>query len=264
LQVSHEDCQVLSGDGCRVTAPKRTEAPRTLGRMEGAVTRLFTKSAVVSQSRWLSERFHLVTLSGDALRGVRWSPGDKIQVAVGGWAYRTYTPLSWDPAVGHTQLLVFSHGEGPGAAWGKALQVGDSCALFGPRNSVDLDSLERPALLFGDETSFAVSHALRSTSAGLGQVRPVYEVASKKTAQSVLVQLGITDFDLVERTADDSHLEEVERIVLEHVQARSITSCALTGKASSIQRLNKQLRARGLAGKIRTRAYWSPGKQGLD
>ena len=38
--------------------------------------------------------------------------------------------------------------------------------MFGPRSSLDLQRLDRPALLFGDETSFGLAHALRFTQAG--------------------------------------------------------------------------------------------------
>lgn len=235
------------------------------GRLEYALTRLFMKSATVHECRILDERFRLVTLKGEALRGVAWSPGQKVQVALGGWAYRTYTPLSWDAGVGSTQLLLFLHGESPASAWGHALKEGDTCTLFGPRDSLDLHALDRPALLFGDETSFGLAHALRFTPLGAKGVRWVFEVSSKEVAANILAELGIADAELIERTPNDAHLSEVEAIVVAQVQAHALQSCALSGKASSIQRLNKQLRSLGLASRqLRTRAYWAPGKVGLD
>lgn len=88
------------------------------GRIAGALTRTFMRSATIRESHVLDERFRLVTLSGDSLRGVRWTPGQKVQVSLGGWVYRTYTPLRWDAVHGSTQLLLFLHGEAPGAVWG--------------------------------------------------------------------------------------------------------------------------------------------------
>jgi ferric-chelate reductase (NADPH) len=247
-----------------------TTGPVKPGRIETAVARMFMKSATVREYRVLTDQFRLVTLRGAGLRGVSWSPGQKIQIAMGGWAYRTYTPLSWDAERGETQLLVFLHGDGahastPGTSWGRALKEGDDCTLFGPRGSVDLDGLDRPALVFGDETSFGLAYALRHTAKGADGVRLVFEVNEKHAARTVLSELGLADADVVERTPDDAHASEVERIVVERVQALSLTSCALTGKAASIQRLNKRLRALGLtSGQVRTRAYWAPGKVGLD
>lgn len=178
--------------------------------------RFFTKSARVRESRLLEERLRLVVLGDESLRGARWTPGDKVQVALGGWAFRTYTPMSWDANTGSTQLLVFLHGEAPGAAWGRSLRVGDSCALFGPRDSLDLNALGRPALVFGDETSFALAHAMRFTPRGAADVRMVFEVTDEKVAQSVLGYLGITNVDLIERRSDESHLSEIERVAVDH------------------------------------------------
>lgn len=242
-----------------------TGAARSPSGIEGAITRIFMKSATVSECRVLGEQFRLVTLSGDALRGVKWTPGQKIQVALGSWAYRTFTPLSWDAEHGSTQLLLFLHGEAPAAAWGQALKVGDSCTLFGPRDSLDLSALDRPALVFGDETSFGLAHALRFTPKGAEGVRTLFEVSSKEVAQGILEHLGIVDAEVIERRSDDAHLNEIERVAVDQLQARAIQSWALSGKASSIQRLSKRLRALGVSrGRIRTRAYWAPGKVGLD
>src|SRR5688572_30055059 len=96
-----------------------TPTRRPTSAVESALTRLFTKSATVREVRVLDDHFRLVTLGGEALEGVRWSPGQKLQVALGGWAFRTYTPLSWDAAEGSTQLLLFLHGESPGSDWGQ-------------------------------------------------------------------------------------------------------------------------------------------------
>lgn len=247
------------------TSGPDSPSPSSLGRIEGAIYRLFMKSATVRESRALDERFRLVTIQGESLRGVKWTPGEKVQMAIGGWITRTYTPLSWDPAEGSTKVLVFLHGEGPGAAWGRALKAGEPCTIFGPRQSLDLGSLERPALVFGDETSFALVHSLRFTARGAEKTRVVLEVASKSVAAGVLDHLEVANVDLVERTPDDSHLGEIEAIVASAVQAGSVRSCALTGKAPSIQRLNKRVRALGLSSRqIRTRPYWAPGKTGLD
>ena len=134
-------------------------------RLEGAFSKLFTKTATVTELRDIAPGFRLLTLEGQALRKAAWTPGQKVQLMLGGWVQRTYTPLSWDAATGRTQLLAYAHGDGPGAEWTRTLAQGDTCAIFGPRGSLDLTSLERPALLFGDETSFGLAHALRFTPA---------------------------------------------------------------------------------------------------
>jgi hypothetical protein len=93
----------------------------------------------------------------------------------------------------------------------------------------------------------------------------VLEVTSRSESQTVLTRLQIEGVTLIERKPDDAHLSELESVIEQQVKARAITAAALSGKAPSIQRLNKQLRALGLTSRqLRTKAYWAPGKAGLD
>ncbi|WP_291780346.1 hypothetical protein [Luteibacter sp.] len=62
----------------------------------------------------MGTRFRLITLGGDALKQVAWTPGDKLQLMFGGWMQRTYTPIEWDALKGRTRLLAFIHGDSPG------------------------------------------------------------------------------------------------------------------------------------------------------
>lgn len=235
------------------------------GRLEGAVTRLFCKHAMVSALRDITSGFRLVTLAGDDLRGVAWTPGQKVQLMLGGWVQRTYTPLSWDTNSGVLQLLAHIHGGGPGATWARALVPGASCAVFGPRSSLDLQRLDRPALLFGDETSFGLAHALRFTQATATGVHLVLEVTSKRVSSAVLDAIAVSGAHLVERSPDDEHLNEVRELAARLITTHSIGAGVLSGKAPSIARMSKHLRQLGLPrARLQTKAYWAPGKTGLD
>jgi ferric-chelate reductase (NADPH) len=237
----------------------------SMGRVEKAVLALFTKQASVTELRRVSEQFSLITLRGDALRGVSWIPGQKIQVQLGGFVQRTFTPLSWDAVEGSTVLLVYLHGDGPAVRWARALEIGTPCSLFGPRASLDLNALDRKALLFGDETSFGLAHALRFTSQGSAGVELLLEVSSLVEAEQALQAVGVTGAHLVERRPGDAHLGVVEETAEDLLRRHSLQSSVLSGKATSIQKLNRRLRALGLSRqRIRTKAYWAPGKKGLD
>ncbi len=110
------------------------------GRLQDMLRRMLMRPAVISACEPLGDHFRLLTLSGSALRGVGWKPGQKLQVAVGTGllSTRTYTPIDWDEAGGHTRILVFVRGETPGSAWARDAQVGDRYDVFGPRASLDL------------------------------------------------------------------------------------------------------------------------------
>ncbi|MCW5626609.1 MAG: siderophore-interacting protein, partial [Burkholderiales bacterium] len=140
----------MSSDSASMPAGK-------FGFLESAVMKLLARPAVVSDVQVLTAHFRLITLQGDALKGADWVPGQKVQMQFGGFVSRTFTPIAWDAAKGETRLVGFSHGDGPGARWVVGAKPGDACVVFGPRRSLDVGSVPRPALFFGDETSFGLA-----------------------------------------------------------------------------------------------------------
>ncbi|WP_049974374.1 siderophore-interacting protein [Azospirillum sp. B4] len=237
------------------------------GAVARTLLRWFMRPARVAAVERLSPRFRRIRLEGDALKGVAWAPGQKVQVAMGtGLAARTYTPLSWDATAGVTQLLVFSHGaaspgDGPGGRWAASLREGDGCQFMGPRRSLDFTEHEGPWALFGDETSFALGLACR---AALGSgFRCVFEVSDQAEARSVLHAVGLGDATIVSRLPGDDHLPMVIDALTHAAGDRA--RMVLTGRAPAIQQVTRALKDRGIAGPRRmAKAYWAPGKTGLD
>ncbi|WP_404533670.1 siderophore-interacting protein [Bradyrhizobium ottawaense] len=222
------------------------------------------RPARVAGIKTLSPHFRLVELEGEALRNVAWAAGDKIQVAMGsGLSARTYTPMWWDAGNGRTRLLAFAHGEGPGSRWASSLREGDSCQFFGPRRSLDLADLQAPIVLFGDETSFGLAAALRDSLQAGGALH-LSEAADIAESRLVLDSIGLGHARLMARSADDTHLATAESELL-RLAANGAQFVLLTGKASSIQRVGRALKAAGVASsRIRAKAYWATGKTGLD
>lgn len=233
------------------------------GLVTRTLLRWLMRPARVAAVETLSPHFRLVDLEGEALRNVAWTPGQKVQVAMGsGLTARTYTPMSWNADSGGTRLLTFAHGEGPGSRWASGLRAGDTCQFFGPRRSLDLSGFASPIVLFGDETSFGLAAALRESHQGARALH-VFEVSNVAESRRVLEALGLAQATLIERIADDAHLAAAEAEVLR--LAAHGTHYVLTGKASSIQRVSRALKAAGVvSSRLKTRAYWARGKTGLD
>lgn len=222
------------------------------------------RPARVTAVETLSPHFRLVDLEGDALKDVAWAVGEKVQMAMGsGLTARTYTPMSWDADRGATRILTFSHGEGPGSRWASGLRAGDTCQFFGPRRSLDLSGLEKtPVVLFGDETSFGLGAALRDSPLGAGATY-VFEASDLAESRSVLESIGLGDATVIERTTGDAHLAEAETELAR--LAAGGAQFILTGKASSIQQMSRALKAAGVGSeRVKAKAYWAPGKTGLD
>lgn len=230
----------------------------------GMLGRFLFRDARVARVRDVSPHFRWMELEGDALRGVSWSAGDKVQVYLPSVGMRTYTPLAWDAARGATQLLVYLHGNSPGAEWGRNARVGDGCQFMGPRGSLALASLQGPVVLFGDETSFAVAHALRNLRAGAEGVEQVFEVSSRDESESVLRELHLSDGAMVERAPGEGHLPAVAEQLGAALKRRPGAHLVMTGRAQAIQALRARLRADGVDAPRKVKAYWAVGKRGLD
>lgn len=69
----------------------------------------------------------------------------------------------------------------------------------------------------------------------------------------------------MERKVEDAHMDDVERELMQIVEARKPKQFVMTGKSLSIQRLSRALKGSGFtSAQIKSKAYWAPGKTGLD
>lgn len=234
--------------------------------IESTVLKWTLRQVEVHDIEIVGTRFRLVTLAGESLKGRSWTPGDMVQIAFPGWQSRAYTPFAWDPSRGTAQFLGYVHGGGVGSAWLSSTHVGQARFLLGPRGAVNLNALQRPALLFGDETSFGTAAGLCSTAAGLTGVRLVFEVASLDESRPALERLGIADgATLIQREDADAHHARVEAVVSETFATDPSSRAVLTGAAASIKRIYKALRRVGVPSKQVTNvAYWAPGRKGFS
>lgn len=222
------------------------------------------KEARIADAKDVGGGFHVLELESPQFKAVSWSAGQKVQIAVGpSFTYRTYTPIEWDGERGRTRIIAYAHGAGPGSDWVRKAKAGDACAVFGPRASLSTGDLTQPVLLFGDETSLGVAASIQQQAAG-GALRCLFEVNSAAVVRSALDlgSFGIINVELHDRTIADGHLREIEKLV---VSAHHETTFILTGKATSIQHIRAALKQHGIPNsRVLTKAYWAPGKKGLD
>ncbi len=246
-----------------IEAPAGRAAPPQPGRLQAAFRRLLMRRATVAAVEDIGPRFRLITLEGPELRDAKWAPGQKMQLAMGtGFATRTYTPIDWDERKGRTRLLGFIHGEAPGSEWLRGAGVGDPVDIFGPRGSIDAGGVTAPLALFGDETSIGVALALQAAVAGR-LLSAQLEVQDVVAAQAVTRRLGLAEVAFHAVTAGDTHLAAMEATLAP--LADDGATFVLTGRAPAIQRLRQALRGLGVpSGRVLTKAYWAPGKTGLD
>jgi NADPH-dependent ferric siderophore reductase len=233
---------------------------KTLG---DSLKKLVFREVQVAGLQDLSSGFRRLDLSGESLRGARFAPGDKVQLALEDGA-RAYSPFAWDGVRGAMSLLLHRHGDTPSVRWANGVVEGERLYVFGPRGSLGLGS-SGPMVLFGDETSFGVARALLESRGSASELCFVFEGSGRTELRSVLDALQLPGAALIERREDERHLAEVEERLRAALTLNAGSRLVLTGKAQSILALRKSLKARPVAhaGQI-VKAYWSPGKRGLD
>jgi NADPH-dependent ferric siderophore reductase len=237
--------------------------PKAPGRLSKLLLGLLVKRAIVVATEQSSGHFRLLTLEGPALRDVAWTPGQKVQIAMGSaFVARTYTPIDWNAVAGRTRILGYAHGDGPGSVWVRGLKPGDECDVFGPRRSLAVNGATGPLAMLGDETSIALAHALLHQDRARAIVCH-FEVDDVEAGRRVTARLGLGDAVLFGRREFDAHLEMMDAAI--SPLAASGATFVLTGKASTIQRLRQTLKRQAVpTRRIVTKAYWAPGRAGLD
>jgi NADPH-dependent ferric siderophore reductase len=245
--------------------PARRGEPGMFGQ---AVLKLLTHEARVDAVHVLSPHFRLVSLRSDGFRRLAHVPGDKIQVRVGGMAFRTFTPFRLGEGGDSLELLGYVHGSAPAARWLGAVAPGDRCHVMGPRRSMDLIAIERSTVFVGDETSLGLALALCGTPLGGLDTHFIFEVSDASEVRAVLEAMGhgmLQHARLVERRADAAHLADIEAALLRYAAADSFRHYVLSGQSLAIQRLQRALKGAGARpSQMLVKAYWAPGKTALD
>jgi NADPH-dependent ferric siderophore reductase len=207
--------------------------------------------ASVTECAEVGGEFRRITLGGAATRP---APGTKLQLLLPSDDVRTYTPIASGDN-GAMVLLAWKHAGGPGARWASEVVVGSQVHFAGPQRSLDLP--KGPVVIVGDETSVAVAASYAAERPG--QVHAILEGRSPEALRSAADSVGLRPAHVAAR-GDVNGL--VEAIVSAHASSPSAT-VGLTGGSELIVAVRAGLRSRGIRS-IKTKAYWIPGKTGLD
>lgn len=213
----------------------------------------FLQSADVTAVEPCAPGFVRVELRADAFRRADWLPGTKVQLRTqrGTMKMRAYTPVRWDGDT--TELIAYTHGDGPAADWFRGVQVGDSCDVFGPRKSIDLRGLDR-VVFVGDESSIALACALPVVTT---RVRHVFEASDPAAVAELLAARGLADASVVPSA---ELLDQVRDALPDEA-----FDLVVTGNAATVHAIRRDSRNwPRRPGEIKGKAYWAEGRAGLD
>jgi NADPH-dependent ferric siderophore reductase len=210
---------------------------------------LLRRASVVACSD-VGSGFRHITLRSDAPRP---GPGAKVQLLLPSDDVRTYTPIAGED--GALVLLAWRHAGGPGARWISQVEVGSELPFAGPQRSLDLP--QGDIVIVGDETSVGVAASYAADRAG--QVHAILQGGSPDELRAAAESVGLQPTHVAAR-GDTNGV--VDAIVAAHARAPHAT-VGLTGGSELIVAVRDALRSRGIHN-IKTKAYWIPGRTGLD
>lgn len=229
-----------------------------------AIGSRFTNTGRIADVHEASANFRFIEIEAEAFLGMNLRPGDKVQINTGDWNMRTYTPFSLNPESGHLGILAFLHGKGPGSDWAATLKVGDTCQIFGPRQSLKIPESTDQFVLFGDETAIALATTMRRHMKYNRPSKLLFEATDPDEIDSITNDLGLTDVEIFAKNSTGGVSEDALKAVLNSVRGTT-SQVILAGRAQSIQQLRSRLKDVGFPmSQVTAKVYWSDGKVGLD
>lgn len=242
-----------------MTVEHNSAARRDESRFARLVKKWVLRDVTLQRKQQLSRDFVLLEFSVNYRNPIAWVPGDQVQLSLGpGFIARTFTPTHWNSQTQSFQILIYLHNQGPGCHWAANSAVGMQSSMFGPRKSIRAPEADGPLLLIGDESCFGLAVAMQRQG-----LRCLFEVGQVEACQTVLDQMGVQHGTLIRRETEDGHWRQMEKEILKLDADGS--HYLLAGKASSIQRSLRWLKIHGVSNqRIHSKAYWAPGKTGLD
>ncbi len=222
------------------------------------IDRFFVRGEV-DEVTVLNERMLGVGITGPAVRGLSWTPGQHIRVQVGGTgplgALRTYSVWAYDGE--RIQLRIYLHGNGPGSDWARRVRAGDEVVFLTPRG----DFVTRPAsyhVFAGEDTaSVAIGAMLRSLT------EPVYGVIEADRPEHLL-DLPLPSVFRHGAPAAGSELLVEAVAALDLPDEPGIAYVA--GEARTCQAVRRHVVTdRGWPRRsVVTKPFWTPGRRGMD
>ncbi|AUA15960.1 SIP domain-containing protein [Streptomyces sp. SID8382] len=212
----------------------------------------------VAEAEPITPRMRRLRIEGDTLAGLAVRPGQQVRVLVGsGLTRRTYSVWRYDPS-GAVELCVLDHaGAGPGAHWGRSVEVGERVRLGKPEGSFTLRPEAAHHVFVGEETASVAFGAMLTALPTGARVSGCVET---ETAADRLPLPHSDRLDWLTR-GGTSLPDAVRRLAPEPGGIAYVA-----GEARTVQQVRQVLvREAGWDRRaVLTKPFWAPGKRGLE
>lgn len=224
-----------------------------MGSTKGRIIRMVSGVALNRGTVEAVERYgDLVRIRMSCKDYAEFEPGSKVQLLLPSNDMRTYSPIA---ELRGMMLLAWTRAGGPGSEWAAQAKVGETLPFVGPQKSLDAD--EGPVIIVGDETSLAIASAF-----ALERPLQAYAVIMSDAPSDVraaAASIGLYGLDVV----PGNDLAQMIVAIQRRIVALPGASILLTGGAGLVIPTREALRKAGVES-IKTKAYWVPGKTGID
>jgi NADPH-dependent ferric siderophore reductase len=226
-----------------------------INRHSDGMSKGFLLSGTVAAVEDVTARVRRIRLTGEALRGLAWTPGQHVRVRIGMVTLRTYS--IWDHAAGDVELCVLDHaGDGPGARWARGVEPGQKVSFLRPEGRL-VARVDAPYHVFvGDETASVAFGAMLRALPASARVYGVVEVAEPAD------RLPLPRADELTWTRTGSLIETLRGLDLPAEPGAAY----IAGEAKDCQAARRHLVAdRGWPRRSAVvKPFWTPGKRGMD
>lgn len=221
----------------------------------GLLEKMLTPATVTAVRAWTPATMYEIDILLREKDMHTWSSIKRVKCKVDDWAYRDYTPASWDPVTQICTLYIEAGHNGAGGRWVQRLRAGDDIAL-GLAHAAPLPAKEGKILCLADGSALGHCLALKQLTSrsrypieGAVFLHDPYLIPSSLTAQHPELELLIRP------------QEQGTDVLAAWSAARdlsSYTSVYLAGNIPMVSALRKWLKTLPeLQAKVYTHGFWS-------
>ena len=224
-------------------------------KLLGGALSAFGTRTIVHRVWTLSPGIRCIRLFGPAIETLRWSPGDKVKLNIGGGLMRSYTPARVDRDEGFMDVVVHLHGNGPASSWATNLKRGDEVLFAGPAPSMPRrhDETTPWVLFLGDETALGLAQAMVQSCGPNTQVLGAIELSAHDAPA-----VDALDLLLQPVVREGAHGDALVQWLANTWLPPDPGIIWLSGEADSVLRLRTALLERGVTREqLCIKPYWS-------
>jgi NADPH-dependent ferric siderophore reductase len=219
----------------------------------------FLVRATIAEIEAITPRMRRIRVTGDALQGLPWLPGQHVRVRVDEVRLRSYT--IWDFEDGeYLDLCVLDHpAAGPGARWSQNAHPGQPIAFTRPTGKLVRHETAPYHVFVGDETAAVAFGAILRALSAHARVHGVIEIEGPSDR---LPLAGGAELRWVYRQGRGEIVDALRALDLPAYPGVAY----IAGEARDCQVARRHLVADRAwpSRSVITKPFWTPGKRGLD